>query len=132
MNWFRNAIASSHREFARLCENWRAENFDEAMCEAAFRGRVEVVKLCKERGATDFDEAMCEAADGGHVEIVKLCRSWLGYGSIHRELFQYHHKREFFGRIRDELLPVAWYPDRFFDWCVDEEEKEFLKKVWGV
>ena len=39
-----------------------------------------------------------------------------------RELFQdINHKRECFGGIRDELLPVAWHPDRFFDWCIDED-----------
>ena len=99
---------------------------------AAYRGHIEIVKLCKKWGAMDFDKAMWAAFHGDRVEIVKLFKDWLrlGYDSIHRELFQYHHKREFFGRIHDELLPVAWHPDRFFNWCVDAEEKKFLGEMW--
>ena len=79
MSWFEDAIAGFYRRFVNATsESWRATDFDAAMCEAAFRGRVEVVKLCKERGATDFDGAMGGAADGGHVEIVKLAREWGG------------------------------------------------------
>ena len=34
--------------------------------------------------------------------------------------------------IRRQLLPVAsWHPDRYFDWCFDEEEKCDLKRLWG-
>ena len=36
------------------------------------------------------------------------------------------HKAE----IKDELLPVAWHPDRYWDWCVDEEEKREISKRW--
>ena len=59
--------------------------------------------------------------------VVGLCRDWLGYDSIHQELLRYHHRRRFFRRIHDEVLPIAWHPDRFWDWCIDEAEKEFLK-----
>ena len=105
-------------------------NFDDAMCEAAFKGHVEIVKLCKEYGATDLDSSMWRAAKSGHIEIVKLFRGWLGYDSIHHDLLRHLHKRKFFKKIHDEVLSVAWHPDRFFDWCVDEEEKEFLEEMW--
>uniref|UniRef100_UPI001C0712A8 hypothetical protein n=1 Tax=Acinetobacter baumannii TaxID=470 RepID=UPI001C0712A8 len=59
---------------------------------------------------------------------VKLCRS--GYDKIYDELFKYHHKRKFYGKIRDEILPIAWHPDRYWNWCLDEEEKERAKKMW--
>ena len=26
-------------------------------------------------------------------------------------------------QIRDEVMPIAWHPDRVIDWCFDEEEK---------
>ena len=102
------------------------------------------MKLCKEWGATNFNDAF-ESAEGrgDHVEIVKLCREWEGFGDIHpelfqhhhkreflgdihRELFQYHHKREFFRQIHDEVLPIAWYPERFWDWCVDKDGEEIF------
>ena len=37
-----------------------------------YKGRVKVVKLCKEWDATSFCEAMYHASDNGHIEIVKL------------------------------------------------------------
>ena len=101
------------------------------MPRAACEGHTDVVKLCKEwGGATNFNETMYEAVCGDHVKIVKLCKGWLGYDSIHHDLLRYHHKRKFFKKIHDEVLPLAWHPDRFFDWCIDEEEKGFLKGVW--
>ena len=76
------------------------------------------------------DTAIEAAALKGDVEIVKLYRGWLGYDSIHQELFRHHHKCKFSRRIYDELLPIAWHPDRVFDWCFDEWERGFLKEMW--
>ena len=70
------------------------------------------------------------AAENGHYEIVKLCREWLGFEGIHDELYQYHHKLKFSKKIADELTPIAWHPDRYWDWCVDEEEKQEIEKQW--
>ena len=27
-------------------------------------------------------------------------------------------------KIKEELMPVAWHPDRWWDWCVPEHEKK--------
>ena len=51
--------------------------------------------------------------------------------TVFDELFKYHHKRNFYRKIYEELLPVAWHPDRVYDWCFDEEEKGFLEEMWG-
>ena len=61
-----------------------------------------------------------------NLEIVRLCRGWLGYDAIHDDLLRHHHKREFYGGLKDELLPIAWHPDRWWDWCVDEDEKRWI------
>ena len=29
-------------------------------------------------------------------------------------------------------MPIAWYPDRYVDWCVDEDEKKDLKLLWST
>ena len=81
------------------------------MAAAAEGGHIEIVKLCKEWGAKNFNEAFESVeAKGDRVEIKKLCRERGGFGDIHRELFQYHHKREFFRQIHDGVLPIAWHP----------------------
>ena len=34
------------------------------------------------------------------------------YGeSLSRELFQYHHKRNYAKDIYQDMLPIAWHPD---------------------
>ena len=124
-----SAAWEGHVEVVKLCKNWGATNFDAAM-ECALRGHVKIVKLCKNWGVTKFVTAMECAALEGHVKISKLCRGWLGYDSIHQELFRHHHKCKFSRRIHDELLPIAWHPDRVFDWCFDEWERGFLKEMW--
>ena len=40
-------------------------------------------------------------------------------------------RKVFYVEIRDELAPIAWHPDRVFDWCFDEEEKKDLMRLWG-
>ena len=34
-------------------------------------------------------------------------------------------------KIKEELIPVAWYPDRWLDCCVPEDEKRELE-AWFV
>ena len=29
-----------------------------------------------------------------------------------------------------ELLPTAWHPDRWWDWCLDNDEKQEIEKLW--
>ena len=29
-------------------------------------------------------------------------------------------------KIKEELLPIAWHPDRVMDWCVPEYEKKIV------
>ena len=124
------AAYRGHIDLVKLCKEWVATDFNSAMCEAAGEGHIDLVKLCKEWGATDFSSAMDCAVYGGHVDIVKLFRDWVGFEAIHQELFRHHHKRKFFRSIHDGVLPIAWHPDRFWNWCVGEEEKGFLKGMW--
>ena len=39
-----------------------------------------------------------------------------------------HQKRKIQkAKIKEELLPIAWHPDRVMDWCMSEEEKGWWK-----
>ena len=33
--------------------------------------------------------------------------------------------------IKEELLPIAWHPTRYWDWCVSEDEKMDIEKLWA-
>ena len=32
--------------------------------------------------------------------------------------------------IKEKLLPIAWHQSRYWDWCVPEDEKQGIKKLW--
>ena len=32
--------------------------------------------------------------------------------------------------IKEELLPIAWHPSRWWDWCVSEDEKRDTEALW--
>ena len=32
--------------------------------------------------------------------------------------------------IKEGLLHIAWHPSRYWDWCVSEDEKQKIKKLW--
>ena len=33
--------------------------------------------------------------------------------------------------IKEELLPIAWHPSRYWDWCMSEDEKKETEKLWA-
>ena len=44
-----------------------------------------------------------------------------------RVISQAIHKQKHFENLKNDLLPIAWHPNRVYDWCFDEEEKGFLE-----
>ena len=34
-------------------------------------------------------------------------------------------------KIKEDLMPVSWHPDRWWDWCVPEYEKKELEKYFA-
>ena len=32
--------------------------------------------------------------------------------------------------IKEELMPIAWHPSRWWDWCVPEDEKRDTEALW--
>ena len=53
--------------------------------------------------------------------------------SILVDIDKINHKRKLY-KVFDELLEVAWNPDRinYLDWCLDFEELRDLKERWGI
>ena len=33
--------------------------------------------------------------------------------------------------IKEELLPIAWHPSRYWDWCMSEDEKRDTEALWA-
>ena len=34
-------------------------------------------------------------------------------------------------QIKEELMPIAWHPSKWWDWCLSEDEKKETWKLWG-
>ena len=34
-------------------------------------------------------------------------------------------------KLKEELLPIAWHPSRYWYWCISEAEKREIEKLWG-
>ena len=32
-------------------------------------------------------------------------------------------------KIKEELLPIAWHPSRYSDWCMSEDEKKMVEAL---
>ena len=54
------------------------------------------------------------------------------YGkALTQDLFRDYHQKMFSKALREELMPIAWHPNRWWDWCVPEDEKRELE-AWFV
>ena len=42
--------------------------------------------------------------------------------------YQKHKSQK--AKIKKELLPIAWHPSRWWDWCVFEDEKKETEKLF--
>ena len=53
------------------------------------------------------------------------------YGrALETDLFRWHHKKKYQMGIKEELLPIAWHPSRYWDWCMAEDEKKILENFF--
>ena len=34
-------------------------------------------------------------------------------------------------KSKKELMPIAWHPSRWWDWCIPEDEKQEREKLWA-
>jgi len=89
----------------------------------------------------DFEEEVekvadliMQAAERGMQAIERLDIYWEKEIEDTENVFEWarkcQHKNKFNG-IHAELLPVAWHPDRHWDWCMSEDEKSEISKLWN-
>ena len=43
----------------------------------------------------------------------------------------YQKRRVQKASIKEGLMPIAWHPSRWWDWCVHEDEKKEKEKLWA-
>lgn len=52
------------------------DDYEDVMSIAAEYGHCEILRLCKEYGAVRFDNAVTKAAQHNHIDILKIIREW--------------------------------------------------------
>ena len=63
-------------------------------------------------------------------DMCTISESYEG-GIYKQDVDAYKKRKEQRALIKEQIIAVAWHPDRVTDWCFDEEEKKDLKKLWG-
>ena len=51
--------------------------------------------------------------------------------SIFCNNYKINHKNKFFISLHDELMKVAWNPNRYKYWCLDFQELRYLEERWA-
>ena len=44
---------------------------------------------------------------------------------------EYEQRKAQKAKIKEELMVVAWHPDRYWNWCVPEDEKKELEMYFA-
>ena len=79
-----------------------------------------------EREYAEFIQLFCD-----HLENLLDSRGITEHHETKRQIFQQKHKELHFENLKRELAPVAWHPSRHWDWCMPEDEKKEISKLWS-
>ena len=73
-----------------------------------------------------------------HQKILQVMKSIIGMRCVflnnNDRLIKWHNDYQKWktqrAQIKEELFPVAWHPSRYWDWCMSEDEKREMKKLF--
>ena len=57
-------------------------------------------------------------------------RHVLALGKLQRIRDEWNKRKPQKAKIKEELLPIAWHPSRWWDWCIPEDKKKETEKLW--
>ena len=57
-------------------------------------------------------------------------RHVLALGKLQRIRDKWNKRKLQKAKIKEELLPIAWHPSRWWDWCIPEDKKKETEKLW--
>ena len=50
---------------------------------------------------------------------------------LHNWHENYQRRKAQKASIKDEVMPIAWHPSRWWNWCVSEDEKNETEKLFS-
>ena len=91
----------------------------QGMCNEAMRVRLWLLKYIPDRFVTQQQLKLWHDDDeySNDDEIIKWYEG-------------YKKRKAQKASIKEELVPIAWYPLRWWDWCIPEYEKRNTEKLW--
>ena len=134
-----------HFKMEKMCERAIEKN---SWCLKYVSGHLQVEKMCiksikKEAEALELvlDQfktgEMCKRAIETDLYTLVFCPDWFvtqeqikswydgDYDDETPEWYEGYQKRKApKAKIKEELLPIAWHPSRWWDWCIPEDEKK--------
>ena len=109
------------------------------MCNEAVQSNPWMLELVSEHLKT---QKMCNQALQSDPEVLEYVPDW--FVTLQEmwvedfdddELFTgrdaYIKRKAQKAKIKEELMPVAWHPDRWWDWCIPEDEKQEISRLWS-
>ena len=85
---------------------------------------------------------MCDEAVASHPYTLENVPDWFVReqqigpwdDDCHDELIKwykgYQKRKTQKSQVKKELIPIAWHPSRWWDWCVLKHEKKKTEKLW--
>ena len=44
---------------------------------------------------------------------------------------QLYHRYNYGKALKEELMPIAWHPNQYWDWCMSDDEKQEISRLWS-
>ena len=68
--------------------------------------------------------------DTGQIDLWHENNYWHHDDKLIKWYECYQKRKAQKAKIKEELLPIAWHPDRVMDWCMSEEKKKETEKYF--
>ena len=114
------------------------------MCKRAIKKYPRALKFVPDHLKT---QEMCERVVKKYLRAPEFVPDWLvaqeqvkiwhGYDDYHKDNYLikwyegYQKRKAQKVQIKKELMPIAWHPSRWWDWCVPKDEKKETGKLWA-
>lgn len=104
------------------------------MCNAVIERYLYMLKHVPENLKT---QEMCDREVEDDPSMIEYIPDWFVTQDICKRvgfeselLDDYRQRKAEKVRIKNELLPLTWHPDRYWDWCMPEDEKQEISNLW--
>ena len=132
MSWFRNTITNLYNAVSAPVATTR-DALSERLQSVRENSTVLYYNFAREKKMFDYynKRSYIEELEDMYMLDYYLWEHKENYGkALTQELFRYYHQKMFSKALREELIPITWHPDRYWDWCVPEDEKERIRSMF--